>query len=137
MLNRDRVILMTKMASFEENEGKKSISICKYFRGDYIGWQVIKSVIASTVAYFVVLAAYIFYNFEALIEEIYEIDLKTYGKNMIYIYVCFVVCFGVITYIVYALRYQRAKKDLKRYYGNLKRLNGMLNKEDADDSEEE
>lgn len=137
MLNRDRIILMTKMASFEENEGKKSISICRYFRGDYIGWQVIKAIIASTVAYFVVLAAYIFYFFEDFMEDIYEIDLMAYGKKLVYYYVCFVVVFAVIAYIIYAVRYQRAKKNLKKYYGNLKRLNGMLNKESADDSREE
>ena len=37
MLNEDRIILMTRMASYEENEGKKNVSIGSYFRGDYIG----------------------------------------------------------------------------------------------------
>lgn len=133
MLNRDRIILMTKMASFEENEGKKSISICKYFRGDYIGWQVIKAVISSTVAYFVVLAAYIFYFFEDLMQDIYEMDLMAFGRKLVFYYVCFAVGYAVIAYIVYSIRYQHAKKDLKKYYGNLKRLNSMLSKEESEE----
>ena len=41
MLNEERVILMTKLASYETNEGKKNVAIGNYFRSDYIGWQVL------------------------------------------------------------------------------------------------
>ena len=37
MLNEERVVLMTKMASYEANEGKKSLAIGSYFRSDYKG----------------------------------------------------------------------------------------------------
>ena len=131
MLNQNRIILMTKLASFEENEGKKNIAICRYFRGDFIGWQVIKSVMAATVAFFVVLATYILYNFENFMEDIYDIDLIQMGKNLIFVYICVVVVYAVISYIIFALRYQKAKKSLKIYYGNLKKLNSMLGKEES------
>ena len=36
MLNEEKVILMTQMASYEENEGKKNMAIGRYFRSDYI-----------------------------------------------------------------------------------------------------
>lgn len=52
MLNEERIRLMTKMASYEANEGKKNVSIGSYFRGDYIGLQVIKSVISGTIGFF-------------------------------------------------------------------------------------
>ena len=42
MLNEERVILMTKMASHEENEGKKNVAIGNYYRSDYIAIQVLK-----------------------------------------------------------------------------------------------
>ena len=32
MLNEEKVILMTQMASYEENEGKKNMAIGRYFR---------------------------------------------------------------------------------------------------------
>ena len=44
MLNEERIILMTHMASYEEHEGKKNVAIGNYFRGDYIGFQVLKSI---------------------------------------------------------------------------------------------
>lgn len=43
MLNEEKVILMTQMASYEENEGKKNMAIGRYFRSDYIAIQVLKS----------------------------------------------------------------------------------------------
>ena len=56
MLNEERIRLMTKMASYEANEGKKNVSIGSYFRGDYIGLQVIKSVISGTIGFFIIFA---------------------------------------------------------------------------------
>ena len=41
MLNEEKVILMTQMASYEENEGKKNMAIGRYFRSDYIAIQVL------------------------------------------------------------------------------------------------
>ena len=37
MLNAERVILMTRLAAYENGEGKKNVAIGKYFRSDYIG----------------------------------------------------------------------------------------------------
>ena len=37
MINEEKVIMMTKLASYESGEGKKDISILNYFRNDYIG----------------------------------------------------------------------------------------------------
>ena len=50
MINEEKVILMTKLASYETHEGKKDMTVVHYFRGDYIGFQVLKSVIAATIS---------------------------------------------------------------------------------------
>ena len=63
MINEERVILMTRLASYEANEGKKDISVLNYFRNDFIGFQVLKSVIAATISFLALFAVYIFYNF--------------------------------------------------------------------------
>ena len=54
MLNEERIKLMTKMAAYEADEGKKNVTIGNYFRGDYIGLQVIKSIISATIAFVIV-----------------------------------------------------------------------------------
>ncbi|MBO5208357.1 MAG: hypothetical protein J6B68_03320 [Lachnospiraceae bacterium] len=125
MLNEERVILMTKLASYEANDGKKNIAIGNYFRSDYIGWQVLKSIISATIAFVVVFAMYIFYDFEIFMMDVYKMDLLEFGKNILLLYAGFVGAYAVISYIVYAYRYSKARKSLKLYYMNLKKLSNM------------
>lgn len=125
MINEDKVILMTKMAAYESGKGKKDITILNYFRGDYIGFQVLKAVIAATISFFLMFAVYIFYNFETFMQDIYKMDLLSFGKSVIILYLCTVGAYGVISYVVYAFKYSRAKKSLKTYYTNLRKLAGM------------
>lgn len=125
MIKEEKVILMTKLASYESGKGKKDINILNYFRSDYIGFQILKSVIAATVSFFAVFAVYVFYNFEDLMQDIYKMDLLSYGKTVIILYLCVVGVYGVISYVVYASRYNKAKKSLRTYYAGLKKLAGM------------
>ena len=129
MLNEERVVLMTKMASYEANEGKKSLAIGSYFRSDYIGWQVLKSIISATIAFVVVFAMYIFYDFEIFMTDIYKMDLLEFAKNVLFYYLGTVGIYALISYIVYTVRYSRAKKSLRAYYMNLHRLSSMYRNE--------
>lgn len=128
MINEDKVILMTKLASYEANKGKKDIAILNFFRGDYIGFQVLKSIVAGTLSFCILFLVYIFYNFENFMQDIYKMDLMEFGKKTVLIYLCFVGGYAVLSYIVFSVKYSKAKKNLRSYYGNLKRLTGMLDK---------
>ncbi len=129
MLNEERIRLMTKMASYEANEGKKNVSIGSYFRGDYIGLQVIKSVISGTIGFFIIFAVYLGYDLETFMTEIYKMDLFLVGKNVVIAYLIFVGVYAIISYAVYTYRYTKAKKSLKLYYNNLKKLSYLYEKE--------
>lgn len=129
MLNEERIKLMTQMASYEENEGKKNVAIGSYFRSDYISLQVIKSVISATVAFAILCVMYVFYDFEAFMQNIYKIDLLVLGKRVLLLYVVFVALYALISYIIYAYRYNKAKGSLKRYYHHLKELSVMYDRE--------
>ena len=125
MLNEERIILMTKMASYEENEGRKNMSIGKYFRSDYIAIQVMKAVISATIAFGVGLALFVFYDFEVFMQDIYKMDLIMFARNILTYYAAAVVLYGAVTYGICSYRYAKAKKSLKRYYNNLKKLNSL------------
>lgn len=127
MLKEERIILMTKMASYEENEGKKNVEIGNYFRSDYISLQVLKSVVSATIAFGIFFALFIFYDFEVFMQDIYKMDLVTFAKNILIVYGVLVVVFGVISYLIYSYRYAKAKKSLKNYYNHLKKLNALYN----------
>ena len=125
MLNEKRIILMTKMASYEANEGRKNVAIGSYFRSDYIGWQVLKSIISASIAFVVVFGMYIFYNFEAFMTDIYKMDLLEFARQILTLYLWVIGVYAVVSYAVYAIRYSRATKSLKVYYMNLRRLADM------------
>lgn len=125
MLNEERVILMTKLASYEAGEGKKNVAIGNYFRSDYIGWQVLKSIISATVAFVVVFAVYIFYDFEVFMLDIYRMDLLDFGKSVLSVYAWTVGGYAVLSYIYFSYRYNKARKSMRLYYANLKKLSHM------------
>lgn len=127
MLNEERVILMTKLASYEEHEGKENMKIGKYFRSDYIAVQVLKSVIYATIAFALIMALFVFYDFEVFMQEIYKMDLIEFAKRILMYYGIVIVGYGAISYGICAYRYSKARKSLKRYYQNLKKLNSLYN----------
>lgn len=129
MLNEERIKLMTKMACYEANEGRKNVSIGSYFRSDYIGLQVIKSLINATVAFCILFGLFIMYDFEAFMADLYKMDLFEFGKSVIIAYLVFAAAYGIISYGVYTYRYTRARKSLKIYYNNLKKLAYLYDRE--------
>ena len=122
MLSQERIKLMTKMAAYEENEGKKYMSIGSYFRSDYMGMQVIRSVISGTLAFFLLAGLYVYYHFETMMQDIYKMDLPLLGRRVLFYYIVFIAAYSVITYVIYSFRYSRAKRSLKHYYYHLKQL---------------
>lgn len=122
MLSQERIKLMTKMAAYEENECKKYMSIGSYFRSDYMGMQVIRSVICGTLAFFLLAGLYVYYHFETMMQDIYKMDLLLLGRRVLFYYIVFIAAYSVITYVIYSFRYSRAKRSLKHYYYHLKQL---------------
>lgn len=131
MLNEERVILMTRMASYEKGEGKKNVKIGNYFRSDYIAVQVLKSVICGTIAFVIIFALYIFYDFEVFMQDLYKIDLLAFAKRVLTNYAVSIVAYGLLTYIICTYRYARVKNSLKCYYHNLKKLSSLYGDESA------
>jgi hypothetical protein len=129
MLDPEKIVLMTRLASFEKNEAKENSNIWQYFRGDYIGWQVLKSIVAGTIVFGIILGGYIIYDFETFMLEIYKMDLLEYAKGILKKYLIFVAVYSVITYIVFAFKYAKARGNLRSYVHNLNKLSKTYNNE--------
>lgn len=129
MLNEERVILMTRMAAYEKGEGKQNVKIGNFFRSDYLSVELLKSVVCSTVAFLVVCGLYVLYDFEVFMQDLYKLDLLALGMNVLMYYVVTVVGYGLLVYIACSVRYAKARKSLKCYYQNLKKLNALYNEE--------
>lgn len=130
MLSEERIILMTRMASYEQGEGKDNVKIGNYFRSDYIAVQVLKAIVCGTVAFLIMFGIYMLCNYEELLRKLYNIeDTVAFAKEVLTYFCAMVGGYGVLSYIVCTWRYVSAKKSLKCYYHNLKKLGSMYNEQ--------
>lgn len=130
MVNEERIKLMTRMAAYESGEHKRNKNIVSFFKSDYISMQIIKSVIASTIAFAIVFGLYVLYDFELFMKEIYKMDMFDFVKNVLIIYLIFLGIVSVITYVVSLYEYNKALQSTKLYYSNLKKMSRIYGEEE-------
>ena len=130
MVNEDRIKLMTRMAAYEKEEHKKNKTIVSFFKSDYISLQMLKSSVFTTIAYGILFALYILYDFEIFMKDIYQMDIFGFGKSVIIVYLIFIGIILVITYVVSLYQYNRALQSTRLYYMNLKNLSQIYGEEE-------
>ena len=129
MLNTNKVRLMTKLALYETKEGKEDIRLSKYYKTDYVRYQVIKSIISATVGYGLILLLIFIYKSESLISNAVTLNYKSIGTYILGIYIIVIALYGLGALAGYSIKYDLSRKKLSRYYKLLKRLNKIYNEE--------
>ena len=129
MINEERIILMTKLASFEKNKGKRNEAVGRFFRNDYISRQVIWSAISITLAFLIVLGVGVLYNFEGFMANIYRMDMMQFVRQIVFWYLVVMLSYVLLSFILYTYRYRKARRGLKIYYANLKKLKALYAEE--------
>ena len=134
MINEEKVKIMTKIAMYEQGSGRKYLPISRYYRSDYIGLALIKNFFLVTIGYILVIAAVSVYFGEYLLENIPKMNLMAAGAYIIIGYIVVLAAYSVVTYIQYSVRYYRAKKSVKQYYGALTELSRIYTREEKKSS---
>lgn len=122
MIDENKVALMTKIAIYEKKEGNRNLMISKYYKSDYVRFNVLKTMIAATIAFWAVVGAYVFIKFDDLLAKVSEVDYFDVMYKVLGAYVFFLVAYFFFAQIVYSFRYSMAKPGLIAYNVNLKRL---------------
>ena len=125
MLDKDRIMLMTRMASYENMEGKKMIRITDYFRGDYVALGMLKTAVAVTISFLTVVGIYVFCNADKFISEFYETDFASILNKAIRAYAVVMIIYMIIAFALYSYRYTQARKSVRVYRKALKKLISM------------
>lgn len=133
MLNEEKVRIMTRLASYEENEGKKYLPVSKYYRSDYIGLALIKNFFLITIAYVLILAIVAGYFAEELMDNIHKMNLIGVGVGLIIIYLVLLMLYSVLIYVLYSVKYSRAKRSVKKYYVQLGKIAQMYVGDEVED----
>lgn len=130
MLNTERIRLMTRLAAYEQGEGKEYMPMSQYYRRDYVGIQMIKTFLYSTVAFCLLVVLSVLYQIDDLEKMLYQMDYYELAKGFVVKYILFVVLYQVIACVVANLRYRRGHKKQKLYYSRLKKVEKLYEREE-------
>ena len=113
---------MTHMAVRAKELGADGMRINEYYRADYVGFGIVKTVVSVTVVYGMLIALYAIFNFNTMLQAFYDnTGIEEYRRYVLWYLV--VVAFSVmVSYVVYTVRYNRTRKKIRRYYNDLKKL---------------
>ena len=135
MLNENRIGLMTRLAMYEQGEGKEAIKSNKYTKSDYVSLKMINTAITVTIAYFMIVALWVIYKIDEYVADLVNLDYLNIGIKLLVLYVIVIIFYMFVSYMVYSLKYIRMQEMNKKYSDNLKELYLLYKKEEKYKSE--
>lgn len=135
MLNEERTMLMTKMSILEQKAGKEWTKIGNYYKRDYISLQMLKTFLATTVSFVLILGLVGLYQMDFVMENLHKVELVSIGQGILVCFVGYSIILQMVAYGVYATRYRNAKKYLKTMKENIDKLSDMYKIEASENIE--
>lgn len=129
MIDEKKVKLMTRMASYENNEGREDLKISAFYRKDYVSYHTVCSILWVTIGYGCLVLLIGISMFDKLLGSMSMGVLVTMAVAAVMGYFAVVVLYGVATYVIYNKRHQKARMRIKKYNHDLTRLLKIYEKE--------
>lgn len=137
MVNNRKVRLMTRLAIYEENEGKEDIRLSKYYRADYIRLNVLRAIVSVTIGYLLIVLIIGVYNSEFLIREAVTLDYRSLLVQYAGAYILILTVYIALCMIGYMAKYSSSRKKLTKYFRMLRRLRSIYREESGELSDGE
>lgn len=122
MLNEEKIKLMTKTSIYEKNKQKDLKIAEKYYKTDYVTYSMVKTSVSVTIAYVLALLIIVLWKSEELISMVNQVDYFELVKKLIIVYAIVLVAYMMVSFAVYAIKYDRAKRYQKIYIAKLKKI---------------
>ena len=129
MLNEKRLKLMTRMAIYENHEGKDDFKMNEYYQKDYASLNTWISIIWATIGYGIIIGAVLLVFLDKIFSVASLSGLLIIAGTIVIGYLMLIVIVGIISYNFYKKKYLEARKRIKRFNNNLTRLGKMYEKE--------
>ncbi|MCB6414474.1 hypothetical protein OCV99_01605 [Dorea acetigenes] len=129
MLDERKVKLMTKMALYEQKEGKEDFKVSAYYRKDYASVHTIYSILWMTVGYILLIVLIGFAAMDSLTANMTLSVIVLLTGSIIIGYFLVVFIGGVASHQFYNNKHQEARSRVKKYNHHLIRLLKMYEKE--------
>lgn len=137
MLNEDKIRIMSRCAMYEKGQGKEDLAVNRYYQGDYVRLNTLKTLIGVTVGFVLCFGLYLVLRAEYYMENIVGMDLMAFARNVLMYYVIVLVIFAVISIVFYGWKYTDTQKRARWYYQDLKALAEMDENRDKMNSTED
>ena len=134
MINIRKTLLMTKLALYETGEGREDIRLSKYYKTDYVRLQILKTVLAVTIGYILILLMVGLYKSEYLIAEAVNLDYRAIGITVLVIYIILLTIYIVGTIIGYSIKYDLSRGKLTRYFRLLNIMKKIYREEEGSEA---
>lgn len=122
VVDEKKIGLMTKVAIYEKHEKHRNLVVSKYYETDYVRYNVLKTWVAATVAYWTIVGSYLFMKFDDLLAKINDIDYFDLMYRILGAYALFCIAYFLLSSAVYHYRYIKSKPGLVEYNSNLRDL---------------
>ncbi len=131
MINKEKVVLMTKTAMAAKKNERENFPATDYFPEDYVGFQVIKGVLGVTLLYVLILAGWGLYTADVWMTAYSFAELLDLAKRLILLYAVVAALSAIILLLVYSLRYYQARTSIKEQEYNLHKLCRLYDEEEG------
>ncbi|MCI9611383.1 MAG: hypothetical protein HFH33_04980 [Eubacterium sp.] len=131
MIDQERVREMTKLAAYEQREGKKYKKVVCYYRGDFAARHLLKGFFCGTAAYGIFLTLWGVCHIEELMANIDSMDLIAFGTAVLVRYLCFLGAYLIAVDVYANVFYASGRKSMKRHYRRLKRLGRLYEEQES------
>ncbi len=129
MIDPKKIRLMTKLAIYEKQEGQEDISIGKYYRADYVRMNILKTILAVTFGYLLLVLMIVIYHLEFLLDKALVLNYALLGKKLLGYYLFLLIGYIGAVGVGYTVSYARSRERLAKYYKMLGRLKKMEEQE--------
>lgn len=130
MVNEERLRHMIKVSQFDMNDGKRCKPMEQYARQDYVSLQLLASFVTGTICYGLLLGLWGLYSMEGLLQQINSMDIKGSLMMLALSYILFMLVYLGATHLVFQVKYTDGRRKVKKYYGSLKKINQMYEREE-------
>ena len=131
MLNEEKIRLMTKVTIYEKNEELSDLALSRFYKEDYVKYCCLKTLVATTLCYWMCIGVYLLLNFEQVLNNLNEMDYFKVITKLMMGYVVSMAVFYVYGFVVYSYKFMKARPRLLRYNRNLKKLIKIYEQEEA------
>lgn len=129
MLDEKKVKLMTRLAFYEQTQGKEDFKVSAYYRKDYASLHTICSIIWITIGYACAIGLILLAGLDSFLGRMTGGWMLMLMGAVILGYIALVIIYGIISSHIFNKRHRESRQRVKKYNHDLARLLKMYERE--------